>query len=129
MRPDQFAKLESLQERLIDLFLAEAEPANLPGAGLPIGSIDRDSRGDLYWCKRNAAASIALASRITAFQYQFTDLQRRRALPDPNADPDDPPSGPIEPPEIVDDVDKEIAGYEKLAQRMIAKAAGRVGQQ
>lgn len=64
MRQDQYEKLQDLGERLTDVFLAEAEPAEWPGAGLKPGQMDQQTRGDRYWCKKNAAATLSLVQRV-----------------------------------------------------------------
>jgi len=64
MRDDQFQKLQQLEEKLIDVFLVEADPANWPGAGLKIGNMDAPTRGDLYWCRKTAASVLLLATRV-----------------------------------------------------------------
>lgn len=130
MKPEQAERLIAMQERLVDLFLEEVNPQTLPGAGIAITAQDRATRGDAYWCKRSAAASIMLASRITSYLCQQADLtfrSRRLAA----ADPDEVPDGPIQP-DPVDDIERDIGRYEREAQKLTAKflekAAGRVGQ-
>ncbi len=66
MRQDQYERLQALQERLIDTAIAEADPKVWPGEGIPIATMDKDTRGDRYWCKKNAVATIGLALRIDA---------------------------------------------------------------
>lgn len=64
MRDDQFQKLQALEEKLIDVFLDEADPTSWPGQGLKISQMDKQTRGDLYWCRKTAASVLVLATRV-----------------------------------------------------------------
>lgn len=64
MRQDQFEKLQALSEKLIDVFLGEADPDHWPGKGLKLGEMDAQTRGDLYWVRKTAAAVLALENRV-----------------------------------------------------------------
>jgi hypothetical protein len=66
MRPDQITRLRELQEKLAEVVLEEADPDMWPGAGVPLADVDRETRGDRYWCKKNAAATFALLERTTS---------------------------------------------------------------
>ncbi len=71
MRPDQYDKLQALSERLTDVFLDEAEPEKWPGHNIEPGAMDQQTRGDRYWCKKNAVATLSLIGRIAdLFQKQ-----------------------------------------------------------
>jgi hypothetical protein len=65
MRQDQYERLQSLHEELADVFIGEADPKKWPGAGLAPAALDSKTRGDRYWSKKNAVATIALMMRIT----------------------------------------------------------------
>lgn len=60
MRQDQYEKLQELTEKLTDVFLNEADPDKWPGANLESGTMDQQTRGDRYWCKKNAAATLTV---------------------------------------------------------------------
>lgn len=64
MRQDQFEKLQALEERLTDVFIDEAEPARWPGKDRAANKLTQKMRGDRYWCKKNAVATIALVQRV-----------------------------------------------------------------
>lgn len=66
MRIDQYAKLQDLAEKLTDAFIGEADPDKWPGAGLEPGQMDQQTRGDRYWCKKNAAATLSVIVRTTS---------------------------------------------------------------
>lgn len=115
MRQDQFVRLQALTEKLIDVYLTEADPASWPGQGLKLGDMDAKTRGDLYWCRKTAASALALAIRTESFV--GTSLQRGAGLP----------PTPVEGGEeatVEDDIEKEISAYEREAQKLIDQAQG-----
>lgn len=61
MREDQIERLQQLEESLVDVYLDEADPANWPGVGTAGDHMTKEERGDRYWCKKNAAATVMLA--------------------------------------------------------------------
>lgn len=61
MRPDQIERLVELEESLIDIYLEEADPKNWPGKGAMGDQLTKQQRGDRYWEKKNAIATVALA--------------------------------------------------------------------
>jgi len=65
MRQDQYEKLQELTEKLTDAFIGEADPAVWPGNGVAIAAMDQQTRGDRYWCKKNAAATLSVIVRTT----------------------------------------------------------------
>lgn len=99
MRPDQIQRLRELQEKLADVVLEEADPDTWPGAGMPLADVDRETRGDRFWCKKNAAATFALLERTTS------TLSYSPAGFDPAAQ------------EL--DIDKQIAKREREAQKLL----------
>jgi hypothetical protein len=60
MRQDQYEKLQALTEKLTDVFLQEADPDKWPGAKLESANMDQQTRGDRYWVKKNAAATLTV---------------------------------------------------------------------
>lgn len=103
MRPDQIARLLDLQERLADVVLEEADPAEWPGAGIPLADMSKEDRGNRYWSKKNAAATFALLERTTS------TIERTHPAGTP-------------PKEVEDDMDKQIAQREREAEAMLGKA-------
>ncbi len=65
MLKDQYDKLQTLSERLTDVFLDEAEPEKWPGHNIEPCAMDQKTRGDRYWCKKNAVATLTLIGRVT----------------------------------------------------------------
>ena len=110
MRQDQYEKLQALTEKLTDTFLAEADPDAWPGKGVEIAAMDQQTRGDRYWCKKNAAATLSVIVRTTGL---IGVIQHRAA-----AGQDAPPhEGTTED----DSLDAEIRAAEKEAQSMLNK--------
>lgn len=64
MRQDQFEKLQALSEKLIDVAMDEADPDTWPGAGWKPAELTKEQRGDRYWSKKNAVATLSLIDRI-----------------------------------------------------------------
>jgi len=64
MRQDQYEKLQALSERLTDTFLEEGDPERWPGHGIGVAAMDKQTRGDRYWCKKNAVATLSLIDRV-----------------------------------------------------------------
>ena len=114
MRQDQFTRLQALTEKLIDVYLTEADPASWPGQGLKLGDMDAKTRGDLYWCRKTAASALALAIRTESFV--GTSLQRGAGLPPAPTDGEEST--------VEDDIEREISSYEREAQKLIDQAQG-----
>lgn len=64
MRDDQYIRLQSLGEKLTDQFLFEADPVNWPADGVHPKDMTQEDRGNRYWCKKNAVATVSLTLRI-----------------------------------------------------------------
>lgn len=107
MRQDQFESLQQRAEELLDLFLDESDPAGWPGHGLKPSAMDKQTRGDRYWCKKDAVATLACAQRIG----MLVDVARRATAGDKNT------------PEAVtpgaDDLEKEVRDAEAEAERIL----------
>lgn len=110
MRQDQFEKLQQLEEKLIDTFLGEAAPEKWPGSGLETAAMDQQTRGDRYWCKKNAVATMSLVGRIGNFLQRIV-TQGGEQLP--------PPAGEEKPADDENGLDKELATFEKEASRIL----------
>ncbi len=66
MRTDQYVRLQELAEKLTDVFLDEADPSNWNGAGAKLCDMDQETRGNAYWCKKNATATLSVLMRTTS---------------------------------------------------------------
>lgn len=118
MRQDQFEKIQALNEKLADVFINEANPDNWPGANTPIDMQDKTIRGDRYWMKKNAVATIALIQRIT---YYVGTIQRNSIPIDPEASDVPDTTGEVS-------IDNEIDKYEKSAKDLINKLNNQTGK-
>jgi len=54
LRKDQITMLEDLAERLADVFIEEADPANWSGAGTPMADMTKEQRGNRHWDRKGA---------------------------------------------------------------------------
>ena len=64
MHNDYKTRLTALSDKLTDVVLEEADPDNWPGAGKRPSELTKDERGDRYWDKKNAAASLTLLIKV-----------------------------------------------------------------
>jgi hypothetical protein len=103
LRPDQVIRLQELAERLADVFINEAEPSEWPGEGKPVADMDKDERGDRYWCKRNAIAT------ANVLQNTLTII-KGKDVSDPDA---------------LDALDQHVSDAEMRAERAAKAALGR----
>lgn len=111
MRADQHLRLQNLEERLVDVFCDEAEPTEWPGAGMKIAAMDSQTRGDRYWVKKNAAASMVLIRHVGSL---IGNAQG-------NLDsPTTPPGGADAESEGEMQLDHSIAAAEKEASKLMA---------
>lgn len=111
MRQDQFEKLQALSEKLMDVFLDEADPSSWPGRGLKIGAMDAQTRGDLYWVRKTAASAGMLYTRAMAM---IGNVQLAGAGTTPPTAEDDAAEAGTQ-------LDAEIASAEKEAKRLMAE--------
>ena len=64
MHNDYKTRLTALSDKLTDVVLDEADPDTWPGADKPLDKHTKQERGDRYWCKKNAAASLTLLVKV-----------------------------------------------------------------
>lgn len=110
MRQEQFEKLQILAEKLTDVFIEEADPDTWPGSGLASANMDQKTRGDRYWSKKNAAATLTVIMKTT----NLLGVIRQRSAADT-------PGGVGDPEQEKEDasLDAEIAAAEKEATRLM----------
>ena len=111
MSGDHETRLDDLADKVMEVFLSEADPDNWSGAGKAPEELDKETRGARNWDAKNANQIGALAARVL-------DLRDRgrgvKAAP--------PGAGEAEDPE------RDIAKYEKKAREMIAAVSGAGGK-
>ena len=83
MREDQYQKLQDMSEKLTDVFLVEADPDNWPGSGWEPTELTKDQRGDRYWSKKNAAATLTLAMKVANLNYIIKERGRGAGMVNP----------------------------------------------
>lgn len=103
MMDDKLKALSDLGDKLMDVFLAEADPTQWNGHGQLPCEMDKDTRGARNWDMKNANQAGALVARAL-------DLQARLATPGMRAD---------------DDPEADIARFEKQARTMIESVRGK----
>lgn len=118
MRQDQYERLQSLGEKLMDVFLDEADPSSWPGQGLKIGAMDAQTRGDLYWVRKTAASAGMLYTRVMAMVGQ---VQMAGGTTPPASD-----EMTTEPAES--QLDAELAAAEKQAQQLMRELQSGTGK-
>jgi hypothetical protein len=112
MREDQYLKLQALQEDLAEVVVQEVDPNNWPGSKKTASEMTKEERGDRYWCKKNAAATLTLLNKVITLTERPT-----RELPTASAyDGDDD-----------GDLDKEIASTERQAMKQLEKFQAKHG--
>ncbi len=109
MRQDQFERLQALSEKLLDVFIDEADPEHWPGKGLKLGAMDAQTRGDLYWVRKTAAAVLVLETRVSN---RIGQAQVSGAGTTPAAPADDQPTAE-------DGLESELQAAEKQAQALM----------
>ncbi|WP_433886955.1 hypothetical protein [Pseudomonas vranovensis] len=104
MRDDQIVRLQALTERLGEVVISEIDPHNWPGANKLPGELTQQERGDRYWCKKNAAATMTLLLKTVNIA---GILNRNKPAPDAGA--------------AIDELDGELAAAEREAAAIIER--------
>lgn len=104
MRDDQIVRLQALSERLGEVVIQEVDPHNWPGAEKVPAELTQQERGDRYWCKKNAAATMTLLLKTINIAGM---LNRQKPAPDAG--------------HAVDELDVELAAAEREAQAIIER--------
>jgi hypothetical protein len=106
VRQDQYEKLQQLSEKLLDVFMVEADPEHWPGKGVRPGDMDSKTRGDLYWVRKTAASVLMLESRI-ATRIASMQLSGAGTTPAAEGAPED------------DGIEAEVKAAEREAQALM----------
>ncbi|QXI40442.1 hypothetical protein [Pseudomonas xantholysinigenes] len=104
MRDDQIVRLQALTERLGEVVITELDPHQWPGADKALAELTQQERGDRYWCKKNAAATMTLLLKAVNIAGL---LNRQKPAPDAGA--------------AIDELDGELAAAEREAQAIIER--------
>lgn len=101
--------MQALSEKLLDVFLAEADPDTWPGKGLVLGAMDAQTRGDLYWVRKTAASVLMLEAKVSN---RIDALQNAGAGTTPAAPSSDEADDAA-------DLEKEVRRAEKEAAKLM----------
>lgn len=102
MRDDQITRLQALSERLGEVVINEVDPQNWPGDGKTPAELTQEERGNRYWCKKNAAATMTLLLKVVNIAGV---MNRQKPAPDAG--------------HAIDELDGELAAAEREAQAII----------
>lgn len=114
MRQDQYLRLQEITEKLTDALLGEMDPDTWPGAGILPSGMDQQTRGDRYWCKKNAAATLTLIMKTN----NLVDVVRRQTAGGGGAS-EVQDGAPTEGEDGPQGLDAEMAEAEREAARML----------
>ena len=64
MRDDQRTRLEELRDKLLETAVVDADPQRWVGAGKAPIEMTQKERGDAYWCRKMAAATVSLLTKV-----------------------------------------------------------------
>lgn len=106
MNQDQFERLQKLEEKLMEVFLDEADPDQWSGASQKIAVMDKQMRGDRYWCKRNAAATGVLVCKVRDLNAP-PGAKGQMAVPGTDTQAE------------ADEMEAELSSYEKQAEALM----------
>lgn len=98
MTPEQYTRLQSAIEMVADVFVDEADPRNWSGGVSSLSEMDKTTRGNRYWDKKNAIQTGTLLARMM-------DLQNGKTKEAGN----------------VDAIEDKTAEYEKKAKELVQK--------
>ncbi|MNN43821.1 hypothetical protein D3C81_1580790 [compost metagenome] len=104
MRDDQITRLQALSERLGEVVITEVDPHNWPGDGKTPAELTQEERGNRYWCKKNAAATMTLLLKVVNIA---GIMNRQKPAPDAGHG--------------IDELDGELAAAEREAQAIIER--------
>lgn len=118
MRDDQYARLQMLHEKWVDILIHELDDPLIGSVDgdngaipIPADQLSTKKRGDRYWQKKNIAASLTLANKIQ------TTLERPvKGLPTLTADHVDRDQDKDD---EVDAIEKEISRHESQAMKLL----------
>jgi hypothetical protein len=74
MTPKQAKKLAELEDKLLDVFIAEGDPDKWPVVkATDTIKEQQTARGDRYWSAKNANQTIALLTRIVSYRTKLAE--------------------------------------------------------
>jgi len=118
MRQDQYERLQALQEKLMDVFLSEADPDGWPGVGIEPRAMDKATRGDRVWCKKDAAGTAVLIMKAMS----MTGMIQRGAAEGGMVPPEGAPEDETEMEDAIQAAEREAAKILATVQARMKKA-------
>lgn len=102
MRQDHIERLAALRDELTETALQDADPSLWVGAGKAPADMTQQERGDAYWCRKMATATVSLLTKVHS-------LISTHSAPTAGNQKDD------------GDLDRELAAAEREAQAIIER--------
>lgn len=112
MRADQLTRIEALRDRLLEVALRDADPANWVAGDLVPKDMTREQRGDAKWCRSLAVSTVALTMQVQRLMQN--PVTGGAVVPDEPGKPE---------PDEGETVESEIARYEAAASAVLQRAA------
>lgn len=100
MTPSQRKRLIEIQERIIEVAIFELDPTYWPGHGLRPFEMDKETRGDRTYAKRDAGATLSIVGQISRLAEDTSFV----------------------PPSDMEEKENLVSAYEKQAQELIERA-------
>lgn len=88
MRKDQVERLTTLRDELVETALNDADPKLWTGAGKAPADMTQEERGDAYWCRKMATATLALLTRVHGMVTTHSTPTAGNAKPEDDLDND-----------------------------------------
>lgn len=115
MRQDQYLRLQALVEKIAEAIILDADPEFWTAAGIKANELSQEQRGDAYWCRKMASASLSVMTKVLV----LTNMVERRMVSD----------SPIEEKSTEGvDLGKQIKAAEREAALILKRAQSRVDE-
>lgn len=118
MRQDQYERLQQIEEKLADVFIAEADPAAWPLPGTPSANLSAEDRKQRYQFKRAAAETAQLLVRT---QNLIAAIQGGGLVPPWMEKPPETPEQPSAEEVAISALEREVVDSEHQAARLRAE--------
>lgn len=103
MRQDQYVKMQALSEEIADQAIMDMNPKNWDGYGQAPKDLSKEDRGNAYWCRKMAVATIAVLTRVAVLKNTVSAGRAPDSVEDESS------------------LDEEIAKYESEAKQLLSK--------
>jgi len=86
MNEDQCRRLEAIEDKLLEVALQDADPANWSATGVLLCDMTKEQRGDAQWCRKTAVQTLALLNQVQRAVAAYR--QPQKGVPPDDKDPD-----------------------------------------